>query len=237
MNRLRWPAVRGLLAEVLFPGRCLGCGEWLLLLSDHTIPVCRDCLGLLPVMSEPRCARCGIELVSEKDTCLRCRSTDYRFHSHMSLFPYTGMAKCLLQSLKFGGRRRLAAFFASRVACSIAHKGGGGVIVPVPPRPRRKAPDGVELIARKLERDHGLAVLRLLQRTAQIQQKSLDYEQRRQNLRGGIRVDPRLRGPLPADVILLDDVFTTGATLDACARVLRDAGCREVNAVTLVMEE
>ena len=237
MGGLRWPAVRGLLAEILFPGRCLGCGEWLLLQSDHAVPVCRDCLGLLPVMSEPRCIRCGIELISEQDTCLRCRSTDYRFHSHMSLFPYTGMAKRLLQGLKFGGRRRLAPFFAARVACSITHKGDEGVIVPVPPRPRRRSPDGVELIARKLESDHGLRVLRLLERSAQTQQKSLDYEQRRENLRGGIRVDPRFRGPLPEDVILLDDVFTTGATLDACARVLRDAGCREVNAVTLVMEE
>jgi len=237
VDGLRWSALRGLLAEVLFPGRCLGCGEWLLLQSDHKIPVCRDCLELLPAMSKPRCTRCGIELISEMETCLRCRSTDYRFHSHMSLFPYTGMAKRLLQGLKFGGRRRLAPFFASRLAGSMLHQGDQRVIVPVPPRPRRREPDGVELIARRLESDHGLRVLRLLQRSASTQQKSLDYEQRRENLRGGIRVNPRFPGPLPSDVILLDDVFTTGATLDACAQVLRDAGCREVNAVTIVMEE
>jgi ComF family protein len=237
VDGLPWPALRGLLTEVVFPGRCLGCGEWLLLQSDHTIPVCRDCLRLLPEMAEPRCTRCGIELVSEIETCLRCRSTDYRFHWHLSLFPYTGMAKRLLQGLKFSGRRRLAAFFASRLAASIAHRGGESVIVPAPSRPRRKTPDAVELIARKLESDHGLRVLRLLERSTSTQQKSLDYEQRRENLQGGIRMNPRYRGPVPLDVMLMDDVFTTGATLDACAEVLRAAGCREVNALTIVMEE
>ena len=237
---MRWPALPGLLAEILFPGRCLGCGEWLLLNGDHSIPVCSHCLRLLPEMTEPRCSRCGIELISETETCLRCRSTDYRFHSHMSLFPYTGMAKRLLQGLKFGGRTRLARFFASRLAGSMRAEpanGDGRVIVPVPPRPGRQAADAVELIARRLESDHGLPVLRLLQRSASTQQKSLDYEQRRDNLRGRVQVSPRFHRALPAGVILLDDVFTTGATLDACARVLRDAGCREVNAVTIVMEE
>jgi predicted amidophosphoribosyltransferase len=96
----------------------------------------------------------------------------------------------------------------------------------------------VELVARELEKTHGLRVLRILSRAGHIQQKTLDYEQRRANLKGNISIARcRGNGILPRTVVLLDDVFTTGATLDACARVLREAGCMEVTAVTLAMEE
>jgi predicted amidophosphoribosyltransferase len=106
------------------------------------------------------------------------------------------------------------------------------------------------MVARSLERCHGIPVLRTLLRTAGAQQKSLDYQQRKDNLKGQISLSPRARweavhghradsahDAVPRHAVLLDDVFTTGATLDACARALRAAGCIEVNAVTLVMEE
>lgn len=225
------------LAEALFPGRCLLCGGWLLLASDHSIPVCHACAGTLPTIGRPRCCRCGIELISEKGTCLRCRAADYMFDSNLSLFPYTGGAKRLLVSLKFEERRRLAPFFACRAAALLEASGWDGPVVPVPSRPGRRTPDAVELVARELERRECVRVLRALARTAGVQQKTLDLGQRKQNLRGQIDVVPGLPGGVPAKAILLDDVFTTGATLDACARALRKAGCAEVNAVTLVMEE
>ncbi len=157
----------------------------------------------------------------------------------MSLFPYSGVAKCLLVALKFGRRTRVAPLFAALVAEKLRESGiEGCAVVPSPPRKVRQTPDAVELVARALERIHPFTVLRLLQRSGHVQQKSLDYEQRRKNLDGKIQVhqDGRTR-VLPTEVVLLDDVFTTGATLDACARALRGAGCTRVRAVTLVMEE
>ncbi len=151
------------------------------------------------------------------------------------------MAKCLLQALKFEGRTRLAGFFAHRIAYELEHyfksARSGPRIVPVPPRPGRREPDAVERICSRLASVHGLTVCRLLERTTATQQKSLGYEQRRANLREAVRVRPGRAGDIPESVILLDDVFTTGATMDACAHALLDHGCRRVDAVTLVMEE
>jgi competence protein ComFC len=236
--RLSFPAA-GRALEVFFPGRCLLCGEWLPLAGDHWVPLCDECGNVLPGIGEPRCTRCGIQLISEKGTCLRCRAADFSFDSNMSLFPYDGPAKQLLNSLKFGRRTRLARFFADHAAGALKERCLEGVVlVPAPPRPGRRAPDAVELVARALEHRHGVPVRRLLTREGFVQQKSLDYEQRKANLKGKIRLGQTdTRTGVPREVLLLDDVFTTGATLDACALVLREAGCSMVRALTLVIEE
>lgn len=234
-----WRNAGGILMEVLFPGRCLLCGDWLLLAGDHCVPICDACKEKLRPLSGPRCGRCGIELISEKGTCLRCRTANYSFDSNMSLFPYSGAAKSLLTAMKFGRRTRLAPFFAAHAVDSLRACGpSGAVIVPAPPRRGRRTPDAVELVARALERNHGFTVLRLLARSGFVQQKSLDLERRRENLKGKISMaSGATKRVLPREAVLLDDVFTTGATLDACARALREAGCASVKAVTLVIED
>ena len=175
-------------------------------------------------------------LISERSQCVRCRSAGYSFSSNQALFPYAGAARELLRQLKFGGRRRVAAVFSDLIATAIAERAPGTWVVPVPPRAGRETPDGVELVCRALERRHDVGVLRALMRTGGAQQKTLDLAQRRQNLKG--RIHLRVPGQaLPATVALLDDVFTTGATLDACARVLKESGCASVCSFTLAIEE
>jgi predicted amidophosphoribosyltransferase len=176
--------------------------------------------------------------VSESDTCIRCREADFVFESNVALFPYSGAAKELIRKYKFEGRIRLAGFFADLAAAVFRTEWEKYPIVPVPPRPGRKTPDPVGRIATFLEKRHGKTVRRLLERTGGLQQKSLDLLRRRENLRGMMRLAQERRSPeLPPRLILLDDIFTTGATIDACARVLRDAGCAGVYSITLAIEE
>lgn len=228
---------RGLLAEILFPGRCLLCGDWLLLAGGDGLPVCHDCQASLEPLSGERCAVCSMPLSSERGTCLRCRDAAYAFDSNLSVFAYAGQVRQLISQYKFSGRRRLARLFASRLAPVIREKYPDRPVVPAPPRPNRRSLDAVERIARLLEREHGFAVWRCLERTGGIPQKSLDFSQRAQNLRGRIRVaGGRAAAAAPPAVVLLDDVFTTGATADACARALRQAGCAAVAVVTIAID-
>ena len=227
-----------LLLEVFFPGRCLLCGQWLLLRDHHPAPVCDDCRGALSPIRCECCATCGMPLVSERGNCTRCRAAGFSFESNVALFPYSGPARDLIGMLKFQGRRRLASLFADLAVLSMDGDREHLPVVPVPPRPGRKEPDAVERVARSLSDRHGRRVSRLLVRTGGAPQKSLDLAERRENLRGKIQIAPSWRGSaLPPRVLLVDDVFTTGATLDECARTLREAGCSTVYALTLAIEE
>jgi predicted amidophosphoribosyltransferase len=226
------------LLGALFPGRCLLCGRWLSLSEDIFFPLCNLCRASLVPIGRERCAKCGMALVSESLTCTRCREAGFVFESNVALFPYSRGPQELIRKLKFEGRTRLAVLFADLAASAFCPEWQTYPVVPVPPRPGRRTPDPVGRVAACLEKRHGKTLRRLLVRTGGSQQKSLDLPRRRENLRGMIRLAPEKGRPgLPARVVLLDDIFTTGATLDACARVLRDAGCEQVYAITLAIEE
>jgi predicted amidophosphoribosyltransferase len=143
----------------------------------------------------------------------------------------------LISQYKFAGRVRLAGLFASLLAQALTSFHPGLPVVPVPPRPGRRNTDSVELIARRLETLHGVTVLRLLRRSGGSPQKALDFMARRENLRGRIRPSESTGGlPIPPEAIIIDDVFTTGATADACARALLELGCLAVSVVTLAVD-
>ncbi len=221
----------GEILEILFPGRCLLCGRWLLGAGSGGAPVCGECLCALAPIQGRRCEICGTPLVSELKTCTRCRSADFAFATHRSLFVYAGAARDLIASLKFEKRSRLSATFADILAPRILADHAG---IPVVPVPGRSPTDAVELISRQLRARHGIPVLRLLRRSGGLQQKTLDLQERRKNLRGKVQLAD---GTVPAEAVLFDDIFTTGATADTCARVLMAGGCGKVSVVSIAMEE
>lgn len=231
-ERARRAAARA--AGILFPGRCLACGAWLDDATDPSAPICGSCRAGLVPLAGPRCPGCGAPLLVETGRCTRCRSAGYAFASAAAVFGYRGTVRNLVIAFKSGGRRRLARVFAPFLADLLAELRPGVAVVPVPARPGRTGPDAVELLARELERRHGVRIQRVLRRAPGTPQKSLSYRERQRNLSGRIRIAPRAR-PAGA-LVLLDDVFTTGATADACARTLLAAGAARVDVVTLAVD-
>jgi ComF family protein len=181
-----------------------------------------------------------LPLVSSTGRCLRCRTTSSPVFLDrvLPLFPYTPVAQELLGSWKIEGLRGLSRDFAAILAETLDTPFfGSAVIVPVPPRPGKihdRGWDQIDDIAVSLSRDFGYPVVRCLERTSSVAQKTLDRLGRKTNLRGRIAV--RNTTPVPASAIVLDDLMTTGATLDACAEALKNAGCGKVYGLALFFD-
>lgn len=131
---------RRALFDFLFPGRCVLCGQWLRFEPGADAPVCHSCVGALVPIHGARCARCGMALISEIGICTRCREAVYAFESNIALFPFAGAPRKLIVALKFEGRSRLAALFASLVSAALVGERAAIPVVPVPSRPGRKTP-------------------------------------------------------------------------------------------------
>jgi ComF family protein len=225
--------------DVLFPGSCLLCGRDLAAMAARSPhPVCGDCLAGIRPIEGPRCRVCGTALVSEREICTRCRESSFHFQSARPLFVYAGALRELLYLYKFEGRRRLGRLFAEWIAAALEETWPGLSVVPVPGRRRvlrRRGWEHVGEIGRALARRHGVAVVRCLARRGGGEQKGLDFAARSANMRG--RIVYRGAGlRAGADAVLLDDVLTTGATADECARVLLAHGARSVYLVTIAID-
>ena len=240
--------VLGYLREYFFPFGCSICGEGLAGAGEAWYGLCERChAGLERELGEifegDACGCCGRPLVSEHGLCMSCRQGDGRAYDQARvLFPYAGKYRKLLTAFKFDRNTALGNYFAEKITEAIERCGipleaeheARLCIVPVPPRPgkiRTEGWDQVERLARLLERNKrgGLPVSRCLKRLPSKSQKELGRENRRTNLKGRMVT---VRQP-PKTALLIDDVMTTGSTLDACAAALKEGGAERVYGLCL----
>lgn len=228
---------------------CLRCGA-----RAAIIPLCPSCAqsfttGWVPFAdtSAPRCRICGKVLLSEKDVCAACRTAPI-LHATDGVFPlhaYRLWKKSLMFAWKMEGRRTLSPVFARMYAAALQQLapviGCDVPLVPVPPRPgklRERGWDQIDEVCRLLRRRHHKTVLPLLARTSHVQQKKLDRAHRLGSSQSAYVLRParllrRICAAPPPAVVLIDDVLTTGATIEACATQLKRFGVQKVYALTL----
>ena len=229
------------LFAVLFPDQCRLCAEPLEELTR--VPVCRRYLqDLHPLRTGAGlCHCCGIPReVAAGALCARCTAGEYDFQQARGFGAYDGALRQVVHLFKYQGMRPLAAPLAERLAVVFHQQqwdGGefsGLVAVPLA-RARQRGFNQAHLLARELGRRVGLPVLedtcRRIRPTAL--QTGLTRAQRLENVRGSFAPGPRATLLAGRDILLIDDVLTTGATLSACARSLRQAGARRVCALTV----
>jgi ComF family protein len=217
-----------------------------MLTTASRIPICTDCLASFQPIVDPMCDCCGRPFISKvaadaiRPLCRLCRLDSFSFARTRSYAVYNDPLHSAILLLKYEEVTRLGDWFAARLAELVAHQADefrADVIVPVPlhaDRFRERGYNQADLIARPLARRLGLKrgsylLMRTKPRPARLvlsRKEHWDSVRGAYATREGVRVD-NLR------VLLVDDVLTTGATLDACSRALKKAGAASVLGLTV----
>ena len=226
--------------------RCLCCGR-----ETFDMPLCRKCMeSYMLNFVRPgagRCSRCGKILLSEIGSCTTCRTKPVikTPDSVFPLYPYRLWRKKLLAEWKLHGRRSLSSLFARLFSTALREMNldkDNSFIVPVPPRPgkiRLEGWDQIMELASFLKADYGYPVLPLLKRTSILQQKEKNRRERMETVNRSYHAVKgatdmiRKSGFAQRDAVLIDDVITTGITVEECALRLRELGIRKVHVLSL----
>ncbi len=224
----------------LYPRVCVGCEA----LSDWPgRHLCASCRGQIRLHDRSLCEVCGAPVegaVTHAFVCGACTAVKPAFDRARAAGQFRGVLRAAVHQFKYGGALWLARDLADLLeGCVAAHfdAAAADVVVPVPLYPLRQRERGYnqaavlggELACRLGRRFDGRALARV--RETQTQTR-LSAPQRRENILGAFAVE-RPAWVVRRRVLLVDDVMTTGATLNECARVLKRAGAREVWAVTV----
>jgi ComF family protein len=219
--------------DLLFPRWCIGCGR-------EGGYICRTCRQRLPVITLPICPVCG-RPQAQGVLCGDCRDTPVQIDGIRAPFVFDGIIRQAIHELKYRNLRALASLLAGWLYDYLVAKPlPADVLVPVPLHRKRLRDRGYNqsaLLAKELGRLSGLPVVvdnLVRRRYAVPQARSAGIAERQRNVAAAFACpDGRFRGK---QVLLIDDVSTSGATLDACAGVLKDSGAATVWGLVIALE-
>lgn len=215
------------LADLFYPRRCVGCS------ARSSDVLCRACFEALPEITPPLCGRCGLPTAFEVYGCDGCRNVEIAFDGARAPLRYEGAAKGAVHALKYDGYRPVVERLMAPLMAGCVAGMRFDAVVAVPLHRSRLAKRGfnqAETIGRAVASRLGAPFsdrLRAVRGTRD--QVELTAAGRRENVAGAFEA----RGPVAGSVLLVDDVMTTGATLNECARVLKTSGASSVRALTL----
>ena len=216
---------------MVYPHRCPVCDG----IPEYGERICPECEKKLAFITEPVCKCCGKPLETEREEyCYDCGRHTHRYDSGKALLVYQGKIKDSLWRFKYQNRREYAWYYAAQTAArygSWIRQRGIEVIVPIPLHKQRRRQRGynqAELYARHIGRMLGIPVrAELLRRVRQtVPQKQLNDVQRKNNLKKAFKCAPDI--VQFKKILIVDDIYTTGSTIDAAAETLKSAGVQQV---------
>lgn len=225
------------LIDLLFPRCCPVCGE-------ITVPgkalICSGCIGKLSFVRQPCCKKCGKEVLSDAvEYCYDCSRHPKTFEYGIALLNYNETAKTSMARIKYRNKREYLDFYSEAIAKRMGKKLKrirADVLVPVPVHLTRKRERGfnqAEVLAEKLGKRLNLPVLNgyLIRDRNTAPQKQLNPKERLKNLEQAFTARPF--PDMVQSVILVDDIYTTGSTAEACSRVLKRAGVKQIYVLSI----
>ena len=217
--------------NVFFPPRCPVCDGVIQLESD----ICPDCRKKVNVIKEPACMKCGKQLENERtEFCSDCRKKRHYFSQGKAVFVYEGGIRQSMYRFKYSNKREYASFYAKEAAKNYGEwikRKGIEVIIPVPMyywKERERGYNQAAVFARKLGKLCDIPTqCRMVKRIRNTTpQKELNELERKANLKKAFQLVPNIVEY--KKILLVDDIYTTGSTIDAVAEVLLLAGAEEV---------
>lgn len=214
-------------AGLIYPSRCPVCDR---VMKYKEGLVCVSCRSAVRYVQEPFCMKCGKPLdAQEAEYCHDCMERKHVFIRGRAVFEYHGMAESIYR-FKYKGRREYAEFYGKAMAARLGGEIGGWkpqALIPVPihaSKLRRRGYNQAEVLAEALGDSLGIPVrkdiIKRCRKTAP--QKDLNNEERQNNLKKAFKIlgnDVKLN-----TIVIIDDIYTTGSTVDAVAKELKNAG-------------
>lgn len=224
--------------EFIYPRTCPYCGQVI------QKGICRSCQIKSERIREPRCKRCGKPIrYAEEECCTDCRTGHLFYEQGRSLYLHKKPVNKAVYEFKFHNKRIYGETFAAEMADEfgdLLKRWKVGEIIPVPLHPekmRKRGYNQAGILADELGKRTGISVNKtcVYRITNTIPQKMLGQKERQKNLRRAFAIDREWRPG--GNVLIIDDIYTTGSTINAIARLLKKMGAKKVYFLTITIGE
>lgn len=226
----------GLLLDMVYPPRCAVCDR----VCSEVGEVCSNCRDVFSYVKQPRCMKCGKELTDfEKEYCMDCNKKNYHYIRGFPLWNYDKNMRKSVAAFKYHNKREYAMFYAK----SIVDKLGEDIyntkvshLIPVPihrSKMKSRGYNQAKVLADEISRLMGIPVLDgyLIRNKKTVAQKELNDKERLRNLSQAFETsweNDIIKRKAITSVMLVDDIYTTGSTIEACTLALMKSGISNV---------
>ena len=228
------------MCDLLFPPRCPICDQ---VLGRAEKGICIECSKKIKCVREPRCMKCSKPLRNEEqEYCRDCENNRHYYVQGRALYEYESVASGIYR-FKYKGRKRCGDVFGKEMALCLGEyiqRIGADALVPVPVHPareRRRGYNQAKVLADVIGNQLNIPVRTdLIKRTRKTKAlKTLNPKERLNNLKNAFILDGN--GVKLNTIIIVDDIYTTGSTIDAMAKVFLESGVKKVYFVVLAIGE
>ena len=231
------------LLDWLYPPTCIACGQIIALhdTQPRSMGLCGRCQTLFTPVTGPICHTCGVPTERPVQRCVTCFGKDRHFTTNRAGFLYDDLMRDMMHELKFRQMKQIAHSLGKLWANHLDFTWEkGAALVPLPLHPQKQRERGfnqAEVLARELSETLHIPLIQAIERTVDTPpQSGLHPRQRVENVHGVFEVAKNV-SPAGNTYIIVDDIYTTGASMNECARVLKDAGAVDVFGLTLSIVE
>jgi ComF family protein len=233
-----------LLLDIIFPRRCPICSE---IAKPRGELICKECRSKLYPIVEPKCFKCGKPIEEEeKELCFDCERKRHHYNKGFGLWIYKGDIKKSLADFKNHNKREYAKFYVEELFTKYGDELRNinpDALVPVPVHRYKKTKRGynqADVLARELGNKLDIPVLSdlLLRDKYTLPQKNLNDKERLKNLNKAFSLSLEVKSKFSKElkkILVVDDIYTTGSTIEACTNVLLQNGIKEVYFICVCM--